>query len=500
MTFQPSVFQQAIFDEIEQSTDNLFISAVAGSGKTTTILKCLDLLPKGKDIVFLAFNKSIVTELQDRVKRADVRISTMHSFGWNIIRNKYGKKAKLNDNKILGKVEKLSESVEEMTEKKKFWYFYTAKKVLDLARLNLVTSKSDLENICNMHDIFLEEEDLDFCMQTWNLIKKDFTQFDFTDMVYLPAIDDTMRVPKYDYVFVDESQDLSLAQQKIIQKMLKSDGRLICVGDPQQAIYGFAGADSNSYNRLGSLYPNTKFLPLSVCYRCASSIVNYAKDVVPHIESAPNAEEGEVRNGNLLQLRSDDWILCRNVKPLVMLNLHLLKQGIKSKVKGKDIGEGLLNMVKKVGTKSLKALILKLEHNYTKTLYNLSEKGVSKPEKHPKAIVLLQKIDLIQVLSEGLVNTDQLIDRIKDIFSDEIKGIILSTIHKSKGLENDRVFLICPELMPSPYAVHAWQIEQENNLKYVAITRARKELVVVSTDEFEVNLTQKINCEKVAKV
>ena len=64
----------------------------------------------------------------------------------------------------------------------------------------------------------------------------------------------------------------------------------------------------------------------------------------------------------------------------------------------------------------------------------------------------------------------------------ETDGVLLSSIHKAKGLEADRVFLIEPEgaPVPHPMAKQDWEIEQEWNLRYVAITRAKKELIYVS--------------------
>ena len=66
--------------------------------------------------------------------------------------------------------------------------------------------------------------------------------------------------------------------------------------------------------------------------------------------------------------------------------------------------------------------------------------------------------------------------KIKTIFTDEIEGICLSTVHKIKGLEANRVFIVRPDLLPLPN-VRSWQAIQEKNLEYVAITRAKLELI-----------------------
>ena len=89
-------------------------------------------------------------------------------------------------------------------------------------------------------------------------------------------------------------------------------------------------------------------------------------------------------------------------------------------------------------------------------------------------------------------NVEALKTLISNIFSDDIKGIMLSTIHKAKGLENDRIMFLCPELIPSKYATTDWMFEQEMNLKYVAITRAKKDLIYISGETFKSDIKSKI--------
>ena len=87
-----SKYQEEIFNEVEKGNSNLVINAVAGSGKTTTIVECCKRLSCERDNVkFLAFNKSIVQELESRIgSYADV--STMHAFALSIIKKAYNNK------------------------------------------------------------------------------------------------------------------------------------------------------------------------------------------------------------------------------------------------------------------------------------------------------------------------------------------------------------------------------------------------------------------------
>jgi DNA helicase II / ATP-dependent DNA helicase PcrA len=88
-------------------------------------------------------------------------------------------------------------------------------------------------------------------------------------------------------------------------------------------------------------------------------------------------------------------------------------------------------------------------------------------------------------LSEGKDTVEALVETINSMFEDKVsdKGnlIVLSSVHKSKGLEWSKVYILGREqFMPSPFARQDWQVEQENNLIYVAITRAKSELVEVT--------------------
>ena len=109
--------------------------------------------------------------------------------------------------------------------------------------------------------------------------------------------------------------------------------------------------------------------------------------------------------------------------------------------------------------------------------------GVSRQEASDDSFVTLynEKIEVIEALASTVTTPDEVIDKIKTIFSDTKKiGICLSTIHKSKGLEANRVFILHRELMPSKYAKLPWEMEQEDNLRYVAYTRAKHTLGFIS--------------------
>lgn len=489
----PSKYQRAIYSVFQRTNRDLNISAVAGSGKTTTLLELLKYVPEGASALFLAFNNSIVDELKERNERNDVEIMTIHSCGWRSILRRYGSVAKMNPNKGIAKTEQAIKFFGNIPENKRGWYYYVIPKILDLMRCNLCENNVEAINeLAEHYDLMIGDDEIKVAMKAFELLLKDKRQFDFMDMIYVPVVDGFIRFKKYDYVFCDESQDFSVCQHDFIKNCLNRKGRLVTVGDKRQAIYGFAGADAESYDKLANINGKAVKLPLSVSYRCAKNIVKEAQKIVPEISYAPNAIEGVVKDGSLTELQYGDWILCRNLKPLVQTHLWLLKNKIKSKIRGKEIGEGILALIGKTGAKTISGLFSMLEVEQNNLFNKLKSRGVKKPSFHPKMEVLNQKIEVIECLCGEVNSVKELRSLINDIFSDNIKGIMLSTIHKAKGLENDRVFFLCPELIPSRYATQPWQYEQEENLKYVAITRARQELIYVWGNIFFKDIQGKI--------
>lgn len=493
---KPSKYQQAIFKAFQLTKKDINISAVAGSGKTTVLLELLKYVPEGATSLFLAFNNSIVDELKDRNTRRDAEIMTIHSCGWRSILCRYGSKAKMNANKSIAKTEKVLKA-NNVEDKKKGWFFYVVPKMIDLLRCNLLENKKEsFEWIAERYDLNITEVEINIAIEAFKLMQKDKSQFDFMDMIYQPVVDSSIRFRKFDYVMCDESQDFSVCQHEFIKRCLNRKGRLITVGDRRQAIYGFAGADAESYDKLAEINGKAIKLPLSVSYRCAKAIVREAQKIVPEISYAPHAIEGEVRDGSLLELDYGDWILCRNLKPLVQAYLWLMKNKIKSKIRGKEIGEGILALITKTGGKTIDGLLRNLDLDKERLHNKLKQRGVKKPNLHPKMEVLMQKIEVIACLCEEVESVKELRNLISNIFSDEVKGILLSTIHKAKGLENDKIFFLSPELIPSKFATQPWQYEQEQNLFYVCVTRAKSSLVYVSGTQFNRDIKCKIRLSK----
>jgi DNA helicase-2/ATP-dependent DNA helicase PcrA len=308
----------------------------------------------------------------------------------------------------------------------------------------------------------------------------DETRIDFDDQIFLPVYRN-LKVPAYDYLFVDESQDLNPIQMDLV---CSCKARVIAVGDTHQAIYGFRGADTRAMYSFGQML-NAKRLPLSICYRCSKAVVQEAQQIVPTIEWSETASEGKVSTISLgdyaTRVADGDFVLCRTTKPLVEQCLAMIRQGRKAMVKGKDIGDGLTKLVLRISTN------LTILDEFLKELDTWSEEEIVKISRRKDAeerlIVHQDTVDTIRCIAESISKADpkdhrvlDIVNKINSIFDDTLRGIVYCTVHKSKGLEADRIFILSPELMPHPLAKKPWQLEQETNLKYVAITRAKNEL------------------------
>ena len=479
--FQPSKYQQAVYDFILKGKGNAVIDAVAGSGKSTTIVNALKLIPKNKKVLFLAFNKSIVEELKIKVGNLpNVTIRTLHSLGASSVMRTLG--CSLCDDKYTAWVNSgimggFISPVGNVSSEDFGKYKRNILDLIDLGRVNLVRSADELNALAWKHNIRLCDNEVAVAMRGIAWGKTETHQIDFTDMIYFPCVKE-IEMPKYDWVFIDECQDLNAAQRTMFLKCLKSNGRFIAVGDPRQAIYGFAGADVQSFELLKNL-KNTVNLPLSICYRCDSDIINLAKGIVPQIEARDNAPQGVVeQNASLNDVQDGDMILCRVTAPLVHLCMKHIGSGVKAYVKGKDIGQNLANMVRRTNKTDLGDVMKRLEGEYPRIIKKVierqkcTEKEATESEMYK---VYEDKLAAITVLSQGLETAGELIDRIGTIFKDDSKsGICLSTIHKSKGLESDRVFIACEEKMCLKHCMQVpWMAEQERNLVYVAYTRAK---------------------------
>lgn len=474
-----SSYQKAIFRFVKTGEGNAIVEAVAGSGKTTTIVEALNKCDGSA--VFLAFNKAIADELKDR----DVNAKTFHSLCIQpVLRAKAGRVVETD------KTRKIFRETWTDSEFNDFYFSFVCRLVslgkqngLDCLQPN---SQENWLKIVDHHEMELDHEaaQLDIAVaaaaRLLDLSNNHKKWIDFDDMLYL-SVRDGIKLPKFRWVFVDEAQDTNAIQRAILRKVMRKDGsRLIAVGDPAQAIYGFRGADSNSLNNIASEFKCTR-LPLTVSYRCPQSIVNHAKQWVSHIESAPNAPMGVVNNHgetwNPDMFKANDMVVCRTTKPLIALGYQMLKARKPFYILGREIGQNLRKLIEKQKAKTIDALTERLQ-SWSSREY---EKAIAKDDEN-KAQAVMDKFDAIMCLIDSLPENNRFIGElcnvIDQLFMVKSNATILCTIHKAKGLEAETVWWLNSSMCPAPWAT-GWQFQQEENLCYVATTRAKSNLNLI---------------------
>lgn len=477
--------QKRIFLFIVKRFENVLIKAFAGCGKTTTIVEAVKLIPKDKATMFLAFNKHIKEELETKLPE-HVRCYTTYGLGNAAIKRKYGDRIQFDEFKIDKIILKKSKNWgldEEFKDDNEISvYLNDIKKLVNFCRLTLTLKPEYVPYIAERYEVPLtKSKDIKRVLKVLDEATNERKTYDYTDMVYLPAVDSSIWMFPQDYVFVDEVQDLNRCQIRIIEKILKKDkmsgkiiGRLICVGDFFQGIYGFNAADEKSFEWFEK-FQNTKTLPLSTSFRCSKAVIRKAQEIVPDIKALDDAPEGVVRDGSAIdEARSGDFILCRTTMPLVQLFFEFLKQNKKAIIKGSDIGIHLIELIGKIN--SIEKLIIFWEGELAMFRRELKNEGVLNPNEHTGYSTLEDKALTLLFLARISESIPDLKNKISVIFTDNIEGICLSTVHKIKGLEANRVFIIRPDLLPMEVR-KPWQVIQEKNLQYVAYTRAKLELI-----------------------
>ncbi len=465
-----SFFQRAIFADVAEGDGHTVVQARAGSGKTSTIVEAFKHVPAGLTVLMVAFNKRIAEELQSRAP-AGVTVSTLHSYGFQAVRSAFGSVRM--DNRKADRL--IAERCGET--KENFEYRRNLAKAVSLAKGLL---RDTLQGIGEIIDSFgLEVKDAEregFCYDALAVLRRcadETSCIDFDDMVWFP-VRHGLRVKKYDRVFIDETQDLNACQIKLALAACKDKGRICAVGDDRQAIYGFRGADSRAMGRVIEGL-SAKVLPLSTTYRCASKIVDVARKIVPDFEAAPTAIEGEVIDMDIEKMmkeaRPGDFVLSRSNAPIVGLCLRFLKMGVSATVAGRDVGAGLISLIDRSEASTVPALT-----EWIDAWLKTEEERLAKKKNAEAAIdAANDKAECIHALCEGTKSVAEVKAKIESLFSDtdDARRIVLSTTHKAKGLERDRAFVLAATYRASKNT-------EEANLWYVAVTRARKSLFVVS--------------------
>lgn len=476
--------QTAIFNWFATGRNHLIVRARAGTGKTTTIIEGIS-YAKENSILLCAFNKRIADELCIRLTNPKAMAKTLHAVGYAAVRRFWeglriangSERADALANEVCGPrcpdaikrlVSKLHTKAREIAP-----HATTPDEIYDIA-VNFECEPDEEQWLGTGFDTNYVIEMALRAMELAATVKPLATGIDFSDMIFLPVRNGWL-TKSYDLVVVDEAQDMTVAQLEIARGVCR--GRICVVGDDRQAIYGFRGADSDSLNRLKREL-KAEELGLTTTYRCGKSIVAEAAKLVPDFQAGPNNPDGRIYTLPMEKLMEtvalSDFVLSRTNAPLVNVAMALLRTGKRAQIAGRDIGAGLKSLIRKLAkgpaATSVPALIVRIRAWETKEADRLI-----KANKEAKADNIHDQAETLLSLAESAKSVNDLTAKIDALFTDDGLGqagmVTCSSVHRAKGLEANRVFVLADTLKA--------HTDEELNIQYVAFTRAKAELVLV---------------------
>jgi DNA helicase-2/ATP-dependent DNA helicase PcrA len=498
--------QQAALDHCLTPGPSLNLIARAGCGKSYTLIAIASAV-QGR--VFCgAFNRSIADELKAKLPtRPGLDANTLHGAGLGAWR-KFTRKVEVDGRKIQTIARKTWAMDNKVAQAADLLIGYA--KLAGFGLTNMPYEDVDLwEQLIDHYDIeeeipttikrkvFLEscvwtyEQSLEWCLGRGT--EHGVSVLDFNDMLLAP-LHYQIRLPQYDWFLMDEAQDTGETRRRLAIGMIgggRNGGRMVAVGDPQQCIFFFAGASSDAMGIIERELHST-VLPLNVTYRCPRAIVELAQQWVPDFTAHHSAPSGTIRKLH----HSDFWaekfdphkdvILCRYTRPLAGIAVTLRDKGVPCIVEGQS-AKGLLSLVNKWGNDLSMDMYLTLLEGWEN---QIADDWMAKG-RDDKAAAFRDRCGTVRAFAKRLgvrQTTKELARQIEMTFREQDRSGVLTlcTVHRSKGREWERVYLIGRNAyMPSSWAKTGEEIQGEENLQYVAITRTKSELVEVVVPESE---------------
>lgn len=487
--------QDAILAEA-RSPASLKLVALAGAAKTTTLCLLAAKLPLVPTLC-CAFNKKIADEMKRRMP-GHIECSTMNSLGHRAWGKKLGRRLVLNTDKTYDILQAVKNTLrpEERTR-----FGEATSSLLRAARLaksngfipprfasmgkSLVEPELFIDSIAADMDV---EPDAEFEAWLCEILERSIAEgfegrIDFDDQIYL-SVCFSAPFPKYEIILVDEAQDLSPMNHEMLRMMFGK--RLIAVGDPYQAIYGFRGAHSSSMDVLSDEF-EMKELTLNVSFRCPITVVERARSRAPHMAYPDWAQKGLVERVSKWgpnTIGDDAVVICRNNAPLLSGALKLLRAGRQVRLKGLE--RSLVANLKKLGSDSDSASVL------LEALKEWEKDQLSKARESRKGPIL-DKAACMRAIIEETNTLAEAIAFAQHLF-EGAAGVQFMTGHAAKGLEFDTVYHLESFLIPSKYALRAadegdpTKLEQEKNLRYVIETRSKENLFLIDLEDYDAAL------------
>lgn len=448
---------------IDSNKTTVLVNAVAGSGKTSTLMH---LAEKYKNGIYLAFNKAIVKEVMPKLP-VGWTCKTFNAFGLGLVRQHFPT-SRVNFKKYDKYIMRLSNSTT-----------YANHTCVSLAskhmNMNGNIAHTSWKSTCDRFQIGYQY--IDFAQEILERGKEDTNEISADDMLQYP-IDNGWKSREYDIVLVDECQDLN--PQQIAFLSCIPTKRIIFVGDINQAIYGFRGSDPYAIDKIKETY-NPMEYELTESFRCPLEILSTIKHIVPNIFS--RKKDGIV---DLIHLKETEkpnffpdecFIISRTNNHLIKLAYKFIQNNEHFSIGGTFITQLKrdLNKVFKHCT-TLSDMKSSIKTYYDKEMDRASGNKWSTSAIENKYETLLSIVNMAKKpkdINSFILNLG--------IHSNSASSRKLMTIHAAKGLESPNVFFIKPDtcLYFKQKSSIPWEKQQEDNLFYVACTRALKRLIFI---------------------
>jgi superfamily I DNA/RNA helicase len=476
--------QQDIID----STGNIRINAVAGSGKTTTLIAYAASRPAHARILYIAFNKSVKTEAQTKFSKkglTNVVVETAHSLAYHYTVRTLGYRIKANAYTVheIAQLLQLSANSDAQTayiiasHVQKFIAYFcnsTVAKVQDLNYKDVVADPKALAFV-ELHYAPIEQ------LTRLFLSKMNSGTIEITHDFYLKKFQLSQPKLPYDYILFDEGQDASPA---MLDVFLKQPCIKVIAGDTHQQIYGWRYA-LNSLEKV-----HFESYPLSTSFRFGKAIANLAIEVLNwkhYLGNQPNM----VIKGN----GHHDAIKVKAI--IARTNLGLLLKAIEQvstmSASSKIYFEGNIHSYTYADDGTSLYDVLNLYNGKHDLIKDPMLKSLNKIvdlenyiEKTEDATLSM----LVEVVKKYGNDIPGILKKLKDkhVADKEKAAFIFSTVHRCKGLEYDTVQLandfiteekiaqLSSDVGLSPLTIA--RLQEEINVLYVAITRTRNRLYI----------------------
>ena len=362
--------------------------------------------------------------------------------------------------------------------------------LINAARIKGLTNEEEYNT--GMYSPDLDKRLLEILSEELDNYKDSYKLKDFTDMIEKFNVAELC--PKYDIVFIDEAQDLSPVQWKMVDIIRENSKYVILAGDDDQAIYGWAGADVKRFQE----EPAKKDIILPQSFRVPGRVQQIANKILDRIPNErrikkiwqPRKDEGFVDYITSIEdapLHTGDWLILARINDrLDKLKPILRDMGIYFQIKSR---------------KSYKASLFRSINNYTRwadkrdklsltevkdifdcvpdvhfdvkeeRLYDLKEFGFSYTERW---------FDVFTIEPEECLYIREMLRHKEDLSVDA--RVKLSTIHSAKGGEATNVLLILDNTKTIREAMDKSpdKEDEENRVWYVGVTRTSQNLYIMS--------------------